>query len=64
MSKYSKYSKHRSTNDFLNIVNSNPYSPTQSTSNNNNNNIDFDFTFDIKKFTYQHTKCILGWLLQ
>lgn len=64
MSKYSKYSKHSSTNDFLNIVNSNPYSPIQSTSNNNNNNLDFDFTFDIKKFTYWFVLFVIGYIVQ
>ena len=64
MSKYSKYSKHSSTNDFLNIVNANPYSSYQSTPNNNNIGLDFDFTFDIKKFIYWFALFVIGYMVQ
>lgn len=72
MPKYSRYTKHSSGNDFLDLLNDTPsysesnnlFENTSTPGSNTGGEWNFDFTFDIKKFLYWFVLFVIGYIVQ
>ena len=72
MPKYSRYTKHSSGNDFLDLLNDTPsysqsnnlFENTSTPGSNTSGEWNFDFTFDIKKFLYWFVLFVIGYIVQ